>query len=257
MGYTSKAVFLDIDGTLIFRDRGPFVGDIEQIEAARRQGHRIFLNTGRALANIPPAIRQAPWVNGISCGGGAHILLDGKTIYHKWAPDDILRAAAAHYLGSKKWCIFEGESGLYGVNQFNPSFFVSPPLAVKDKDDFSHKYSGVVITKLTVDGEITGEERKVLGGFFQLNQFAEYFEAIIRGENKAKAMSIMLEAVGIAPEDSIAIGDSLNDIDMIRAAGLGIAMGNACDELKAVAGAVTDDWACEGVGKALRKYVLL
>ena len=65
-----------------------------------------------------------------------------------------------------------------------------------------------------------------------------------------------LEALGIPRENSIAIGDSRNDIDIIAAAGLGIAMGNACEELKALAGAITGDCGKGGVGQALRMFVL-
>jgi hydroxymethylpyrimidine pyrophosphatase-like HAD family hydrolase len=251
-----KAVFLDIDGTLIFWNQGPFADDIEQIKAVHRQGHRIFLNTGRSFANIPPVLREAPWVDGIACGGGAHIVMGGKTVYHKWAPEEVLRAALVYYLENKKWCVFEGERALYGVNRFDPSLFAVPVLALNDKDDFRTRYRDAVITKLTLDGGITGEDWKVLGGFYQLNQFTGYFEGIIKEESKARALGFILERFSIPRQDSIAIGDGFNDIDLIRAAGFGIAMGNACEELKEAAGAVTSDWAHSGVGKALKNHVL-
>jgi hydroxymethylpyrimidine pyrophosphatase-like HAD family hydrolase len=252
-----KAVFLDIDGTLIFRDQGPFADDLDAIRAVRRQGHRVFLNTGRSFANIPPALKEAPWVDGIACGGGAHVVLGGKTVYHKWAPREALRAVLVHYLERKKWCVFEGETALYGVNRFDPSLFAAPPLPVTGADDFSGLYRDAVITKLTLDRGITVEDREVLDGFFQLNQFEGYFEAIIKGESKSGALGIILERAGIPRRNSVAIGDGFNDIDLIRAAGFGVAMGNACDELKEAAGAVTADWAHGGVGAALRKYVFV
>jgi hydroxymethylpyrimidine pyrophosphatase-like HAD family hydrolase len=251
-----KAVFLDIDGTLIFWDKGPFADDIEPIEAARRQGHRIFLNTGRSFANIPQVLREAPWVDGIACGGGAHIVLGGETVYHKWAAGEVLCGVLAHYFENKKWCVFEGEKELYGVNHFDPSIFAVPVLVISGRDDFHEKYKDAVVTKLTLGGGITGEDRKILEGFYRLNQFAGYFEGIIKEESKSKALGFILERFGISRQDSIAIGDSFNDMDVIRAAGLGIAMGNACTELKEAAAAVTADWAHAGVGQALRKYVL-
>jgi hydroxymethylpyrimidine pyrophosphatase-like HAD family hydrolase len=107
-----------------------------------------------------------------------------------------------------------------------------------------------------MDGLITEEDRVFLGSFLKLNSFADYSEGIIKGENKAKAMEIILEKTGVGREDSIAIGDSVNDLDMIRYAGLGVAMGNACAELKAAAGAVTGNCGQGGVAQALRKYVL-
>jgi hydroxymethylpyrimidine pyrophosphatase-like HAD family hydrolase len=69
-------------------------------------------------------------------------------------------------------------------------------------------------------------------------------------------MAIILEAAGIPRENSIAIGDSANDIDIVRAAGIGIAMGNASDDLKAVAREITGDCGKGGVGGAIKRFVL-
>jgi hydroxymethylpyrimidine pyrophosphatase-like HAD family hydrolase len=251
-----KAVFLDIDGTLIYRNKGPFPGDIGMIEAAHRQGHRIFLNTGRALANIPRTLREAPWIDGIVAGGGAHILLKGRTVYHKWMPEEIVRSVCAFYLKSGNWCVFEGETALYGINRCDRTLFAGDVLAVKDEKDFLTRYKGAVITKVTLEGTAAAADWEILGPCFQLNQFEGYFEGIIRGESKLRAMDLILEKTGISRENSVAIGDGLNDVEFVRAAGLGIAMGNACDELKAAAGALTAAFSDGGAGKALQKYVL-
>ena len=257
--YTTKAIFLDIDGTLLLHGKGPFTEDIEQLEEARKQGHCIFLNTGRSLANIPPRMLMASYIDGIIAGGGAHVIINGKTIYHKWIPEDVLALICDYYLRSGKWCILEGETNLYGINHQTDLTildFVIEILPVKNITDFSTLYKGARVTKLTMHGRITDEERVALQDYFQLNPFPNYAEGILRGETKASGMEIALNVLGIARENSIAIGDSLNDVDMVRFAGMGIAMGNACDELKNIACAITLECGRGGVSHALKQWVL-
>jgi Cof subfamily protein (haloacid dehalogenase superfamily) len=251
-----KAIFLDIDGTLISKDKGPFDQDIVQIKAARKQGHMIFLNSGRAFSNIPLALKSAPYIDGMVLGGGTHIVLNGETIYHNWIPYETIITICAYYLNNQKWCIFEGETNIYGINHYDPLLFVGNPFVIKDHDDFIKKYPGTIITKLTIEGQITDEEKVVLGEHFQLNAFSEYFEGIIIGESKSKGMEIILKEIGISRENSIAIGDSVNDIGALQFAGLGIAMDNACDELKKIAHKITDDCENGGIGKAIQQWVL-
>jgi Cof subfamily protein (haloacid dehalogenase superfamily) len=251
-----KAVFLDIDGTLISRGHGPFEEDLEQIETAWKQGHKIFLSTGRALANIPPSLKSLPFIDGMALGSGAHVIYGGKTIYQKQVNQEALAVACAFYLKSSKWCVFEGVTRMYGINRFEPDLFAGKVLTIKDKDDFLSTCQDAAVTKLTLEGFAAAEERAVMENYFQLNPLAGYSEAVIKGENKSRAMEILLKASGIPRKNSIAIGDSVNDIAIIRTAGLGIAMGNACDELKRIAGDITGDCGNGGVGTALKRWVL-
>jgi len=237
-----KAVFIDIDGTIIAKGEGPFRDDIDAMEEAAGKGHLLFLNTGRSFANIPRALLDFSFLKGISAGGGTHVLLANppgpcyQTIYHKWIPEDVLAQVFAWYDKQSRFCILEGEQGCYIINPTSPLRMAKEPIPVNSLDDFKRKSSGDLVTKLTLDGFATEDERLLLGPYFKLNSFPEYSEAIITGENKGKAMELILNTMGVEREDSIAIGDSANDIDMIRFAGLGIAMGNASAELKAIAG---------------------
>jgi Cof subfamily protein (haloacid dehalogenase superfamily) len=254
--FRPQAIFLDIDETLVTGGKGPFPEDIEQIEEAHRRGHKLFLSTGRSLAHIPAVLRKASWLDGIVAGAGAQVLVGDQTIYHKWIPKEILPAICAFYLKMDKFCVFEGENSMYGIN--TPGYYDGTGiiLPVHKEDDFRTRYQDAVLSKLTIGGSISEAERNLLRTHFHLNTFTNYFEGILLGESKSKGMHIVLEALGIPRENSIAIGDSKIDIDIIRAAGLGIAMGNACDELKALAGVITGDCGKGGVGQAIRRFVL-
>jgi Cof subfamily protein (haloacid dehalogenase superfamily) len=258
-GRIFRAVFLDIDGTLINSSGGPFAEDLEQIEAARRQGCRFFLNTGRSFALVPRELRDAPYIDGVSAGGGAHVLVreDGKlvSVYHSRVSGELLRAAAALYIEMGKWCIFEGEANIYVFNREACTLRIEDYLPVKREDDFEVKYPGVPITKITLEGPSPGEkEMRLLGGAFHFYSHRTYHEGIIQGESKARGMEIILDRLGIPRRESIAIGDSANDVEMIRFAGLGVAMGNACDELKNASQFITASCGEGGIARVLRKY---
>jgi len=67
----------------------------------------------------------------------------------------------------------------------------------------------------------------------------------------------LADRLGILPEEIMAIGDANNDLEMIAFAGLGIAMGNANEQVKAIAQDITDTNENNGVAKAIEKHVLI
>ena len=75
------------------------------------------------------------------------------------------------------------------------------------------------------------------------------------GDNKGSAVKKVCEHYNILPEEVIAFGDNLNDMSMIKYAGLGVAMGNAEEELKSIADYVTDTNDNDGVAKAIYKFI--
>ena len=251
-----KAIFLDIDGTLILNNEGPFDEDIEQIKIAKEYGHLFFLNTGRALSNIPAVFKEAAYIDGMIMGSGTHVQLKGKTLYHKWIIEKLLISVCRYYLNNKKWCVFEGETNIYGINKFDPALFAGEVALINGENDFTNQYCGVKITKLTIEGDATVEEKNLLKNYFQLNSFSNYYEGIIKGEDKSNGIKMILKETGILLENSIAIGDSINDISALSTVNLGVAMGNACNELKEIAKYVTDDCKHGGVAKAIKKMVL-
>jgi hydroxymethylpyrimidine pyrophosphatase-like HAD family hydrolase len=244
------AVFLDIDGTIITSESGPFPDDIQGIETARLAGHRFFICTGRGFAHIPAELREASWVDGIVAGGGVHVILDGKTLYHKSAPVRALCEISALFLANGKRCTFQGEKATYCINR-------SDYVEITGKDDFAVTYPDANISMMTVDKTIDRETRAFLETFFDIYPQIPHYDCFIKGETKSGGMQILLDAAGIRREDSVAIGDSANDLDMIRYAGIGIAVGNACDELKAAADWVSAPCGEGGIVRALEHLGLI
>jgi Cof subfamily protein (haloacid dehalogenase superfamily) len=83
---------------------------------------------------------------------------------------------------------------------------------------------------------------------------ATYLEVMDSRGSKSNAVKFVSERMGITPAEIIAMGDNYNDIEMIGFAGMGVAMGNAPDDIKAKADYVTDTNNNDGVRKALERF---
>ncbi len=81
-----------------------------------------------------------------------------------------------------------------------------------------------------------------------------FYEGTMQGVNKADSLGQVCEILDIAPEEVMAFGDAQNDIPMIEFAGLGVAMGNACQELKEIADDITLSNNNDGIAHMLAKH---
>jgi phosphoglycolate phosphatase (TIGR01487 family) len=100
------------------------------------------------------------------------------------------------------------------------------------------------------------EKLKAKGKFEISNSTLKNIEVNPSGVNKARGLKVVCERLGIDMEHVMACGDSLNDIAMIKEAGLGVAMGNAQETVKEAANWVTATNNEDGVAVAIRKWVL-
>ncbi len=82
------------------------------------------------------------------------------------------------------------------------------------------------------------------------------FDIVQPDVSKGKALHWLARHFGIAPEETMAVGDSLNDLEMLKAAGLGVAMGNAQPEVQAVADAIVGTNRDDGVAEAIERFIL-
>lgn len=81
-------------------------------------------------------------------------------------------------------------------------------------------------------------------------------DMVANGVNKGAALRALVAILGVPMEQTLALGDDENDIPLLQAAGLGVAMGNARDEIKAVADVVTRSNGEDGWAAAIEQYIL-
>ena len=102
--------------------------------------------------------------------------------------------------------------------------------------------------------KLFGERYKGVIGVFRSEEF--FLELVPLGIDKAKSIDVLLKKLGLTSKQCIACGDAYNDITMIQYAGLGVAMGNAVDEVKAAADIITDTNDQDGVAKIVEEYMI-
>ena len=269
---TKKLIFLDIDGTLVGFD-GKMPGSTKTaLSRAVEAGHSLVISTGRLAAQVYPWLFDAARFDGFISSSGSNIKWKGKRVAGRfWSDKDIAAfRKTADPLGAAVF--FHTERNL-----------VAEPGAVEHQIEFFTKFGlprekyasllehvivadpfGLEIEKgIYIDsGKTLDEMRSLLGESFRVDGYSfgnippTSGEVTLSGVTKASAIDVLCEYLGVDISDTVAIGDGSNDIGMIKRAGLGIAMGNASDEVKAAADRVTDSIENDGLAKAIDKWIL-
>ena len=107
-----------------------------------------------------------------------------------------------------------------------------------------------------VDREIDGVRQAMGTRAYVTRSIPWFIEVMNPNVDKGKALALVAQRIGVPLEETMAIGDSWNDIPLLEAAAFGVAMGSSPPELRAISGAVVNDVAHDGVAEALERYVL-
>ena len=247
------AIFLDIDNTLMSGGKIPEL-NIQKIKEARNNGSYVFVNTARSYAFIPEILKTDDLLDGYVAGIGTDLRLNGEQIFSSPLTRDELKFIAGLFDGDTREVSFEGEDEMIWINpeerRGNVTYLLSSP------DEFDTVYKDCRISKLYVRGSLTEKEREILGKDYILYQHEAYAEFVKKGFGKAAGMKMMTDHLGISAENCIAMGDSANDTDMLLAAGISVAMGNAIPEIKKICDYTSCNAEDGGVAEAIEKYVL-
>lgn len=245
-----KAVFMDIDGTLIWNSK---VSDrvLNAIQRARALGHMFFLCTGRSKSYLPPILKDVDYLDGFVFACGMHCEVNGETIYKEAFDREELRSIAKHVCNIGRPAHFEGKTKILSINS-NRTYFTQ----VNSFEELDAGFEDESISKIAIDGYGVPDTDPELFAGFEVFDMGHYSDIVKKGVTKATGMQHVLEYVGIPREDCIGIGDGSNDLPMIKFAGLGVAMGNAPEHVKAEADAVTETCENDGVAAMIEKYVL-
>jgi len=245
------AIFLDIDGTLTYHHPIPSERVIDTLHKAQKAGHKVILNTGRGYGNIYQPMLDAVKPNGIISSMGQYIVLEGKIIRKVTFTEEMKKLALEVAKEKGYGGFIEGISRVYGVTYGS----IEPWKTDLSAHENAETASAEDLLKICFVGQADMETLEKLGEYFTVYQHQVYFESAVKGYTKAEGMLYVADLLGIPAENCIAVGDSTNDEEMIMAAGVGVAMGNATDELKKIADIITETNANDGVAVILEQLL--
>lgn len=264
-----RMIALDVDGTLLTSDGTLTEGTARAIRAAREQGVRVVLSTGRSAPEAVWLTRLAGCDHRAVCLGGAAIadMADGRHL-RRWDIPEALAAPVLELLRGKRLAsmVFAGEVNLLDSYSSQVYHKIYPCPAYLDTtvvaDDLAGWLArhGQPLTKIHAQGDPAAfppllEALGQMPGLALTSSGADNFEVVADGVDKGKALCLLASEWGIAPSEIAAIGDSDNDLAMLRAVGCPVAMGNASREVKEAASSVTASNDEEGVAKAILRLI--
>ena len=254
-----QAVFFDIDGTLAIRRFIPPSAETA-VRSLRENGTLVFICTGRNASYVRHHFHA--YADGFICATGRYALYNGRILYDHPIELTLLQKAREITLGSGGGITFFGNRNAYyegdaeGFEKFREAHAGQPLRRLITLEQTDPIY--------TFDVFFHSEEelqciRSSLRDFCIFNPHLPWptADVTVLPYDKGTALTAVCQALGIRKEDSFAFGDGENDLCMFKAAGHGIAMGNAAASLKECADHVTDSILEDGVLHGLNHYGLL
>ena len=273
-----KLIFLDIDGTLTPAGSNvPPDSALEAIRAAQKNGHKVALCSGRNYAMLEPLLHYG--FDGVIASAGGYVEWNGTAVYdcpmtpeqqeksmRVFAESGIFRTVESR-IGSytdEGFKVFIKEHAKDGANsellrwreQLESSLNILPMAEFKGEPIYK-------LIFMSPSEELLDTPRRLLGNEFDFCIQDTNEIGVVNGElinrcfNKGTAVRLLCKAAGIPLEDSIAFGDSMNDLEMMQTAALSICMANGSETLKKesdeICPAVEDD----GLFKAFKKHGLM
>lgn len=277
-------IFLDIDGTLVNTDANPeFIPEsaIKAVYQARQNGHQVYLCTGRSKAEIYDYI-TAVGFDGVIGAAGGFIEVHGKEIFHETIKPESAVIVSQYFNDKGIDFYLESNSGLYASKNLIPHLewiiygdVEHDPAAKERKKQGSH-----FINALIQDSQMPTEDINKIcfletnGSKYQdiYDAFHDEFymvrctvpsfgdesgEMSVPGINKSTSIRILLEHLKGDIANTYAIGDGMNDAEMLDCVNTGIAMGNAKEGLKAIADYITTNLMEDGIYNAFKHFGLI
>ena len=270
-----RMIGLDLDGTLLTREKKLTEENRKALQEAAQSGVWIVPVTGRPLAGIPKQVLEMPFIRYI-------ITSNGAVTTDRYAEKTIRERCMTRETAEKTLRAAEGEgiireyfAGGYGFHDRSTRellwkrFERTPVLSYLKKSriqvedlygELRSKESG--IENLAIMCPTPEVKKRVLervsgiGGIRIIYPWPTDLEITSWGADKGEALISLAELQGCRREEVMAMGDGNNDLGLMRAAGLAVAMGNSALEIIEAADHVTDDNEHDGVAKAVRRYVL-
>ncbi len=265
-----KAVFFDGDGTVTDLIKGIPVSAAEAIRACKENGHLMFLCTGRSRAMVDRGLEEVGF-DGMIAGAGTYLERDGQVQYNKELPPAEARRAMELLRGKGLVPVMEGRDYMY----YDPDEYTDEVdwfagrltqmlgehwRPITGNEDCMHVNK--ISAKAVPGADREGALRELSPSFDAVVHEAKGFaggtiELMPKGYSKALGIAVACRLYDIDQKDTVAFGDSNNDLDMFHHVHTKVAMGNASPKLLELADYVTTDMFHDGIRNGLRYLGLI
>lgn len=243
-----KLIALDMDGTLLTEDKTISAENKAAIADAAEAGITVMFATGRGIQNVLGYADELGLQSPIVTVNGSEVWSAPERLHlrHEMDAELVVRMREIA-LQRDTWYWAYSVDGVH-----NRDNWPKEASAFQAKQWLKFGYYCEDVQRLS------GIQRELESwGLFEVTNSHPYnIELNPQGVNKASGLAEVCGLLGIQMSEVIAAGDSLNDAAMLQAAGFGVAMGNAQDEVKQLADAVTASNEEHGVAQLIRRYVL-
>jgi Cof subfamily protein (haloacid dehalogenase superfamily) len=274
-----RMVAIDLDGTLLRRDGMMGERTRRALQAAVKRGIKVAICTGRRFRTTLPILTELQLAVPVIVHGGQLIKDAGthETLHHNYLTQELS-------LGAVKFLKAYGVTPIVYVDLFTEGIDIyldnerdGHPFHLKYLEqnrshchfvgDVSNIFCpqtihvGALADRASLERLDARLEREFGPSIRHLvmnntNNDGAFLEIMTPGNSKWRALAVLIEKAGLTPEQVICIGDEINDLEMIRHAGLGVAMGNAIPAVKAVAAYVTRSNEEDGVAHVVEQFLL-
>ena len=266
-----KLITIDIDDTLVNTAKQVTPRVKAALQEATAQGVKVVLTTGRPLPGVQEYLDELGLNHqddqyAITYNGGVVQTTNGEELGGKeLAYSDYLRLReVADELGAylQVETIDAAYTSAKEINDWasRENFLIKMPLFIKPVDEMDpndHYVKFMFIgDEADIDAWRDALPNDVKEAYYIVKSTPQHLEFMHKDATKGSGLLTLADKLGIDQSETMALGDQQNDITMIEAAGLGVAMGNAVPEVKAVADVETTTQNTDGVGVAVEKWVL-
>lgn len=254
-----KALFFDIDGTLVsFKTHTIPSSTIDAINQAKQKGLKVFISTGRPkviINNLGPLK-----FDGFITINGAYCFIGDEVIYKNSIPREDVEAVIKQVENNNLTSVFVTKDNMKVANPSDLSTEFSKDLAIPQLPNVSIeeilKQEIFQISPFITEEQET-DFMKLLPGCASNRWHPTFTDIVAKGNGKQRGIDEIISRIRIKLEETMAFGDGGNDISMLRHAAIGVAMGNARDQVKAAADYVTDTVDNDGIWKAFKHFNLI
>lgn len=246
---TQKMVCLDVDGTLVDHEGRMHDRVRDSARAVVAAGHHVVIATGRSRgATLPVAQTLGISTGYVVCSnGGVTLRLDPRledgfevTDQRTFDPHSVLRQLRERLPGAK-YALELPDGSFLGTERFQDKSFGVRAEGVPFDELLEQTAVRLVVFSTDASAEEFGRAVQGIGlsGVTYSVGWTAWLDVAAAGVTKASGLEALRTVLGVAPQDTVAVGDGRNDIEMLRWAGRGVAMGQAPEEVLEAADEVT------------------